>query len=163
MKQEDTKSIRLVLAFAVIVGALLNLAKPGFAHADATRPNGDLLIQPSDDAVVSLGSVQSGESVTVQLTVQNLDQAAKHSMVGTILNPHLKFLGGHYPGLGGTCAKELDLNQNCTIMLEFAPKTAGVKRLLVRMNYWSGPRPETSYRVLEGVGIQRGASVAVVN
>jgi Abnormal spindle-like microcephaly-assoc'd, ASPM-SPD-2-Hydin len=140
-------------ASAVALSLVLIIASmsPSTAAADGTRPLGSLVIEANtEDGFFDFGFSALEETSEQTLVVTNPSSELMTSLVGTILNPHFRFKGGPYPGLGGTCTKELEPNAECKIVMTFKPKELGEKRALVRINYWEGPTPKTSFRPLIG-------------
>ncbi|MBK6848835.1 MAG: choice-of-anchor D domain-containing protein [Proteobacteria bacterium] len=70
--------------------------------------------------------------------------------------PHLRYLGGAFPGTGGTCSAVLPASStdHCTIILELAPRTVGVVSDAVSLTTAGGaPFPVPFTRGLMGRGL----------
>jgi hypothetical protein len=72
--------------------------------------------------------------------------------VQTIVN-QFNFKGGSYPGTGGTCATSLNVSQSCTLVLEFAPTTVGIKNHLLTIDYNNGYENVSATSTLTGEGL----------
>ncbi len=141
----------LILTFFYLVST------PVFAQS--TRPEGSLVIEANAKHSETSGEINLvykfhptavGQETQAPLVIYNPTDVPLTSMVGTILNAHFRFVGNAYPGLGGTCAKTLEPRSTCTVMMRFSPQSEGLKRGLVRVNYWESGQPKTSYRPLIG-------------
>ena len=141
----------LILTFFYLVSL------PVFAQG--TRPEGRLIIEANAkhsetsgemNLVYRFAPTAIGQETQATVLIYNPTDVPLTSMVGTILNAHFRFVGNAYPGVGGTCAKTLEPRSTCTVKLRFSPQSEGLKRGLVRINYWEGGQPKTSYRQLIG-------------
>lgn len=147
-----------------IQGAIFGIAASVFcstatatatATAQGTRPQGQLWIEANDGtqnlgSVFDFGMAHDEGAIEHSLVVTNHADVAVTNLVGTILNPHFRFKGGRFPGEGGSCEKALPAHESCTIVMAFLPTEVGSKRGVVRINYWEGSVPSTSYRPLAG-------------
>ena len=48
------------------------------------------------------------------------------------------FVGGEYPGTGGTCADILEPEDTCTLVISFSPATAGTYTSEFELSYFNG-------------------------
>lgn len=86
------------------------------AHATLT------FVQP----IVDFGSVAVGDQVVASATVRNtgLGEARSLNQGLPALASPFSFLGGAFPGSGGTCTSILSSNSECTVVLRFSPMEA---------------------------------------
>lgn len=104
----------------------------------------------ADDPVVNFGSVQAGATQTHTFTVSNNGSATATSLAGEALSAPFSYLGGSYPGTGGTCSATLVSGTTCTIVLSFAPTVSGAYEGILTLNYFSGAVSYKSKRAFVG-------------
>ena len=74
---------------------------------------------------LDFGTHPIGSRITRTLIVTNTGSGIAGSVNGTgLANPYL-FLGGSFPGTGGTCGGSLNAGASCTIIIEFFPAVGG--------------------------------------
>jgi hypothetical protein len=99
------------------------------------------------------GSVTQNGSDTHVFTLQNTGGVTATSVGGTGLVAPFTFLGGSFPGTGGTCGGSIAASASCNIVVEFAPTITGVQSDSIEINYIDGAAPQTSTRDVQGTGI----------
>ena len=101
-------------------------------------PSGSLTI--SDWPSYDFGGVGTGGSATQTFTLTNAGNTPITNIQAT-LNPEIgspfSFLGGSYPGTGGTCGQVLNPGESCTIVIEFAPIEEGTFSATLTITYTS--------------------------
>lgn len=79
-------------------------------------------------------------SVSKTFTLTNLTNEVVHFGAFSFTSAAFGFLGGTFPGTGGTCKTDLPANQACTIVVRFAPATPASAVVLT-------PRIDVNYTV----------------
>ena len=102
---------------------------------------------------MNFGSVATGSTATHTFTVNNTGGVPATALAdaGGLAAPYT-FLGGAYPGTGGTCAATLLNGANCTIVVEYAPTATGVQTDTIDLSYNDGAGAQNSTRDLTGTG-----------
>lgn len=77
----------------------------------------------TDLATVPFGTQLVGGSSTVTLRLRNTDQGTATDLDGTFTSGDLEFLGGSFPGTGGTCTSTLGGLGDCTMVVRYQPTT----------------------------------------
>lgn len=105
----------------------------------------------------SFGSQVFSTSATTTLTLTNSGTQAASALSADALSLPFSFLGGTYPGTGGTCGTSLAAGASCTIRLQFtgAPP-AGAQSATLRIQYSDGVTTAQSTVSLTGT-IDNGA------
>lgn len=98
------------------------------------------------------GTVATGASKTLTLTVTNVGEFAASSITGTGLAAPFSFAGNYYPGKNGTCYSSLSPGAKCTIVLQYSPTGSGTASDSVEMIYNNGAGVQVSQRLFTGVG-----------
>lgn len=93
----------------------------------------ELDIEGSDPA--SFGSVSVGGNSSLTLTMSNNGQSAASAISVSGLAAPYSFLGGSYPGTGGYCASTLAAGSSCTMVVQFAPTSAGASTDSIVVDY----------------------------
>jgi len=104
---------------------------------------------PFDYGGVTVGA--TGEAV---FNIGNNGAATATLMgdAGTLSLP-FKFKGGTYPGTGGSCGASLASNNNCSIVVVFAPTAATTSNSVVKISYNDGfGNTSEVHRSLVGTG-----------
>jgi hypothetical protein len=63
------------------------------------------------------------------------------------------YVGGSYPGTGGTCAGSLANGSSCDIAVRYAPSSTGTDSDLIEFSYNNGVTSTTSTRQVQGSGV----------
>lgn len=82
------------------------------------------LLTISDGATYDFGNYGKGATATKTFTITNSGGVAATLMAEAASDPlaaPYDFLGGTYPGTGGTCGASLAVNATCTVVVSFAP------------------------------------------
>lgn len=89
---------------------------------DGTKP---AKLTLSDGPLFDFGTVMSGASAEHTFTLTNEGERESIAMTGTGLAAPFEYKGGAFPGTGGTCLVNLPAQENCTIVVLYAPSAAG--------------------------------------
>jgi hypothetical protein len=108
------------------------------------------------------GTLPNGGSISQSFTLTNGGDSTATSIAGAGLAAPFSFLGGSYPGAGGTCASTLASSASCTIVVSFAPTVSGAHVDDLDINYNDGTAPQTLTRNLQGAGANP-ASLTISN
>jgi Kelch motif len=81
-------------------------------------------------------------------------------VTGATLSGAFSFVGGAYPGTGGTCGAEL--SRPCTLVLQFQPTTVGPQTSAARLSYLDGARFHSLSIALQGTGERPDAARQVL-
>lgn len=118
-------------------------------------------VTPTAVLSVSGGPVYDFGPVTVDryadrdLTVTNIGSMKASQMTASFyLSVNYQFVGGSFPGEGGTCGEELAPRDNCTIVVRFYPRSVGILDAFLPISYFDGTTSRTnSDLMLRGKGI----------
>lgn len=92
-------------------------------------------------ASYDFGMVDAGLSATGALTVENQGATGVtglEELSSQALLPPFSFVGGVYPGTGGTCGATLAGGASCTVQLQFAPGTVLHYYDMLTLHYFDG-------------------------
>lgn len=106
----------------------------------------------SDGSLFSYGTVGVGSSLDHTFTLTNTGGSTATSMGGGGLAAPFTFVGGSYPGTGGTCGATLAPAGNCTIIVRFSPAGNGSVSDTIDIAYNDGTATANSTRNIQGVG-----------
>ena len=107
----------------------------------------------TDTDPYDFGNVTVGATATRTFTLQNTGAVAATAVGGSGLVAPFSFLGGSYPGTGGTCGATINASANCTVVVEFAPTSAIASNDTMDIDYNNGVGAQTSSRQVTGTGI----------
>jgi len=106
----------------------------------------------ADAPSYDFGSALAGASTTQTMTLLNVGSADVSSISATGLASPFDFLGGSYPGTGGTCSSSLAAGSSCTLVVEFAPGSASTASDQLVLSYVMGGLNYDTTLDLQGVG-----------
>src|SRR5690606_26936453 len=121
---------------------------------DDAPPADQAELHISHGPVLDFGFVLLGTPVSQTLTIENTGGAAASNIIAQPLPGPFSFVGGAYPGDGGTCTQALSPGESCTIIVELranAPTSFAAE--LVRTHTHGDGRPGEAMRPLRGGGI----------
>lgn len=98
------------------------------------------------------GPLAIGNDHSLSLTISNMGNAPANSMTGQGLEVPFQFLGGSFPGQGGSCTSSLGVNESCTIVVEFVPQSVGVFADTLQILYDNGDSIQTLSHGVLGAG-----------
>jgi len=110
----------------------------------------------SDGVTYNYGSHQKGLSSCKYFSVSNLGTQSATSLQASTsdaLAGAFHYLGGSYPGTGGTCGATLASDASCTIRVCFSPTSTGVQSESIVLDYLSGTSTATAVRAISGTGV----------
>lgn len=117
---------------------------------------GAAVLNISDGAVYSFGSVLVGSNADKTFTVTNTGSLGASAMSGSGLLDPYTFKGGSYPGTMGTCGTILAASASCTMVVNFAPTIAGSANDTIDLSYNNGFGMQVAQRTLTGAGTVAG-------
>ena len=100
-------------------------------------------------ATYDFGDIIQTQSSTRTITINHTGPIAASSMSANTLSAPYTFKGGTYPGTGGTCGDSLN-SGSCTLVIDFAPTTTGIKNQTLTMSYDNGTTTRTINALLTG-------------
>jgi hypothetical protein len=109
-------------------------------------PTAALSFNPSS---YDFGKIIQTQSSTKTITVVHSGPIAATSISVSSLSAPYSFKGGTYPGTGGTCSDTLS-SGSCTMVIDFAPTTTGVKNQTLSLSYYNGNVNRTTTASLTG-------------
>lgn len=107
-------------------------------------------------ALFNFGSVDVNTTQNTTLTVTNNGDIEASFITPSPMTGSLSFLGGGFPGTGGSCASSLAAGASCTIHVSFAPLIGGLVSKTLSMQYFNGTQAATSSIVFTGTAIPKG-------
>ena len=128
----------------------------GATAQSVTRPIQGTGLSPatlsiSDGPTYDFGTQPVGAAITHTFTITNGGGSTATTMAGAGLAAPYDFLGGAYPGTGGTCGATLAATLNCTIVVEYAPTGAATDTDTVDITYNDGAAAQTASRDLTAI------------
>jgi len=96
------------------------------------------------------GQLVLSQTGTVILNVTNTGGIPASSMTPGGISFPFTFVGGSYPGTGGTCGSALAGGATCTVSIEYAPINPGLHTDGVEITYNNGAVLDTASRDLRG-------------
>ena len=108
------------------------------------------LLAPSADqelTAFSFSQTAPGSTALLTVLIKNFGELDAEALTATVVNADgstspYAFAGGTYPGssgaLSGTCSDTLESDSTCTLILEFAPVTAGTFTGSLTLSYFNG-------------------------
>jgi hypothetical protein len=109
-------------------------------------PNG----QPFDQAVFDYGFHATGSSTPHTFTLANPGAATATAIAPVTLPASFVYVGGSYPGSGGTCGATLASGTSCTLVIAYAPSSGGPVTGTIAVSYFDGQTAETAKHDVSG-------------
>ena len=104
-------------------------------------------------AAWDFGTRGINQAATHEFTVINTGGAPAGLITAPAIGPNFAYVGGNYPGQGGSCSTSLAAGASCIVNVEFRPTAPGPATGTVRINYQDSlGTPYTATRVVRGVG-----------
>ncbi len=110
----------------------------------------DLVI--SDGPTYDFGSVAATDFRDKILTVTNSGGANATGLSGSVISAPYAYVGGTFPGTGGTCSGTVNVAASCTIVIRFSPTANGTTNETLTLSYNNGAAATTSNRPIQGTG-----------
>lgn len=105
-------------------------------------------------SLLALKSVEIGKSFSRSLIITNVGMVPAGHLTGRFTVSAFSYTGGVFPGALGTCGRNLDPGQTCTIEFRFAPNYEGTFEEGVRIEYDNGiSRITTQTPIIKAAGI----------
>ena len=106
----------------------------------------------SDVEPYDYGTIANGATSDHSFTVTNSGGVPATGLNGSGLGAPFSFKGGSFPGTGGSCSATLNAAQNCSVVVTFAPTTAGTVTQSFALAYGNGAGSGTVSRGVKGTG-----------
>mgnify|MGYP002621327537 FL=1 len=117
-------------------------------------PSDQAVLQLSDAPVLDFGLVLLDTTVEHTITVQNTGTGEAYNLSAGTLSSPFGFVGGAYPGAGGTCKESLAAGESCTVVVELHPTIPTMASTELVLTYASGDTvPGEAKRPLTGGGV----------
>lgn len=110
------------------------------------------LLTISNGATYAYGNRVLTSSNDFTFTVTNSGDVPATAVTGSGLAAPFTFLGGTYPGTGGTCGTTIAVG-TCTIVVNYTPTTAAAHADTIQIDYHDGLTTQSTTRALSGTGI----------
>jgi hypothetical protein len=112
----------------------------------------------SPDSLITFPDTAPGSSSQEIIILENSGELSVTSMAGAITSSGFEFVGGSYPGTGGTCGAALASQNSCTVLVRFSPPAAQTYLSNLMIAHHDGAQNLSFSLPLRGTGT--GASVA---
>ena len=106
----------------------------------------------SDLEPYDFGTIANGATLDHTFTIANSGGVPATAVSGSGLSAPFTFKGGGYPGTGGSCGAVVAAAGNCTVVVTFAPTTAGLATATLNLAYNTGAAPAAVARSVRGTG-----------
>ena len=106
--------------------------------------------QSFDTLVYDYGFHATGSSTPHTFTLANAGAATATGIAAVALPAPFVYVGGGYPGSGGTCKTTLASATTCTLVVAYAPSTGGNVTGTISVNYFDGQAQQTADRDVTG-------------
>ncbi|MDG0815430.1 RCC1 domain-containing protein [Bdellovibrio svalbardensis] len=128
---DGTQELELVMDSTVFPAPLTTLVKliDPSVPTQLSFVSGDLFAFPSSSV---------NQTVTMSVVMQNSGAVAAGAIATSDLTAPFRFVGGSYPGTGGTCTLLLKANETCTLNLEAKMTAPGIIDQVVTFTYFNG-------------------------
>ena len=128
----------------------------GTSSVTASRPvTGDgssiAVLEISDGPTYDFGNVAVGSKPSKSFTVSNTGGIEATSISGVSLGSDYQYVGGTYPGTGGSCNAQLVSGSTCTLIVEFEPTASGTLTTDIDLSYDNGLTITNSLRPLTAI------------
>lgn len=106
----------------------------------------------SNAPVFDYGTIANGGFASFSFTLQNYGGLTATGLSGGGIFAPFSFLGGTYPGTGGTCGATLSAGASCTVIVAFSPPSSNLYNDTLTIDYHDGVTNQQATRDLQGVG-----------
>jgi hypothetical protein len=106
--------------------------------------------QPFDTLVYDFGFHATGSSTPHTFQLVNAGGATANTIAPVALPAPFVYLGGTYPGSGGTCGTSLGAGSLCTLVVSYAPTANGTQTGTIAVNYNDGQAAQSAKRDVMG-------------
>lgn len=107
-------------------------------------------LEISDAPSYNFGSVTTGSTAEHAFTLENTGDITAIGLAAQGIAAPFRFKGGSFPGTAGTCLPVLAGKTSCTLVLEYAPSSAGTHTDTLEVGYHDGVSVHQITRVLNG-------------
>ncbi len=129
----------------------------GMYLGNLATPGSPALLTISDGPTHNYGTVANGAVVTHAFTITNTGGSNAIGLGGTGIAAPFEFVGGSFPGTGGTCGAVLIPGGTCTVVVSFSPVAAITSNDTFIIGYNDGVAAQTTTRDVMGVGANPAA------
>ncbi|MEO0335611.1 MAG: choice-of-anchor D domain-containing protein, partial [Pseudomonadota bacterium] len=114
-----------------------------------------LQIEPE---VHDFGTLALGESSTATLQITNIGTVAATGVSSANVSAPFSYLGGAFPGTGGTCGSTLAASSSCSVVVSYTPTAAGEDAFSIDLSYTLNSLSYISRIGLRGVAQGQGTT-----
>ena len=108
----------------------------------------------------NFGPQHTDKTTQKTLTIENIGKEPAQKMAYTMTG-EFGFVGGSYPGTGGTCGEELPIKETCTLVIEFAPDSAGDLVGTVNVEFFDDVDTENLTAQFTGFGVHPATRIII--
>jgi hypothetical protein len=90
------------------------------------------------EAMVDFEFVALGSAADAKISLRNVGHADATAMDGAVIGTGFGFVGGSYPGDGGTCGASLGAGASCNVVVRFEPASFGPSMGQLLVDYDDG-------------------------
>lgn len=138
---------------SLLVTVLLGCAGEDYPLNTQLSPSAQLLLSGGQSH--DFGMVTVGRAEEKTFTVVNAGELTATDLTGSFSISAFQFLGGSFPGAGGTCRDTLAPGRSCDVVVAFVPPYAARFEEPLRIRYFNGlVTAVTSRPILFGTGVQ---------
>jgi hypothetical protein len=141
--------------FLIPTALLLTHCGSGGSGQVQSLPTLVALLQISGGTSFDFGSHPVNQVTNQEFTVSNNGVVPATQISGSFyLSFSFVFVGGSFPGQGGTCGTTLESGATCTVEVSFVPQAQGLSQSPLQISYNNGSSVTmTTYPLLVGTGI----------
>jgi len=145
--------MKCALKYIFVVGWLTGCGAETPSNQVGVVPTAALTVTDSPTYDFGPHWVDSQTDKTFTVTNTGLKEATNLS-ASFNLSLNFNFAGGAYPGEGGTCAADLQVAQNCKVVVRFSPRYLGNIEEVLKINFYDGSKQAaTTSPALKAKGI----------
>jgi hypothetical protein len=101
---------------------------------------------------LDFGTKAAGSSTVKTLVIENIGSSRSTEMVSHALSFPFAYLGGQYPGTGGTCLDTLNAHSSCSTRIQYIPQSTSADFGIITLSYSDGSINRSSQLDLKGQG-----------
>ena len=107
----------------------------------------------SEGPSYNYGTLPTGAVASKSFTVSNSGGVSATGLIGVALGTPFTYVGGTYPGTGGTCTTSLSASSSCSLVVQFAPTAVNLFTTQLKVNYSDSVSAQSASRDLAGTGV----------
>ncbi len=132
-KSSCTVAVRLLpTTGGIYFGTLTVQHSVGSATGNLSGAGGEPKLEVAN---IDFGKVKIKNYADVSISVKNTGNVSSQNITASLLGAGFGFVGGVYPGTGGSCQSTLAALSNCTLKLRFTPVFVGPSLASLTLDY----------------------------